>query len=209
MRTGDDICKYVINFKDVVKKNVRSGNNTFFWLDNWTGKGIFKDKFPELYHLEKKKKCKVSDRIVPSGMTWEWKRNLSSAPLVNAMTALLQCIGDFRLCTNHDFWSCEFAPGGKFSVAAVREAIDRPVTQDFSFKFLWANEVPKNTACFVWRAKFGRIPSAEGLIKRGVHLHSSICGRCNSEIESVEHIFMHYKLSSEIFESIWRWCNLG
>lgn len=99
--------------------------------------------------------------------------------------------------------------GVKFLVAAIREVMDRPESQDFSPKVLWINEIPKNVVYFVWRAKLGRIPSAEGLIKRGVHLNSSICGRCNSEIESVEHIFMHCKLSCEIFESIWRWCNLG
>lgn len=209
VRTRDDISKYGINTNDVVKKEVRAGNETLFWLDDWSRAGIFKEKFPGLYFLEKNKKCAISDRILPSGMFWEWKRRISSGQLLHELTELNICIGDFRPSANPDFWSSKFAPGGSFSVAAVREVIDRPESQDSSPNILWVNDVPKKVVCFVWRAKLGRIPSAEGLIKRGVHLQSSICRRCADDIESVEHIFMYCRFSREVFEATWSWCNLG
>lgn len=54
----------------VMKKQVNDGKNTFFWLEDWSGKGIFKSSFPALYALEKKKSCMVADRIGSDELKW-------------------------------------------------------------------------------------------------------------------------------------------
>lgn len=59
---GDELKKMGVNIEDIVVKKVHSGDNTLFWLDNWCGSGSLKIAFPGLYQLEKKKKCKVSEK---------------------------------------------------------------------------------------------------------------------------------------------------
>ena len=57
--------------EEIMVKQVRSGKDTFFWLDKWNGAGSLKDDFPHLYRLQKKKLCKVEERVTASGPKWE------------------------------------------------------------------------------------------------------------------------------------------
>lgn len=201
--------KFGISFNSVLKRKVGSGMDTFFWLDDWTGHGVFKEKFPGLYSIENRKTCKVNHRFDPLGVSWNWKNTSYSNHFALELNEINCCIGDFRPSGDPDSWSSDFVYNEQFSVAAIRDLIDKPVSPSPSSSVLWVNEVPKKVMCFVWRAYLGRVPSAEGLIKRGVHLSSSICSRCRDGIETVEHIFIHCPCSREILDQVWSWCGLG
>ena len=51
----------------------------------------------------------------------------------------------------------------------------------------WLKEIPKKVNIFVWRAKLRRLPTRVVLDEIGVDLDSSLCPRCGTEVESVEH----------------------
>ncbi|CAH1441010.1 unnamed protein product [Lactuca virosa] len=69
-------------------------------------------------------------------------------------------------------------------------------------------EVPLKVLCFIWRAKWGRVPSAQALISRGFSNISPNCGYCNHTDEISDHIFIHCDFASAVREWIMRWCGV-
>ena len=52
---------------------------------------------------------------------------------------------------------------------------------------IWLKSIPKKICIFLWRAKLGRLPSRSVLDKMRVDLDSTICPRCEREMETIEH----------------------
>ena len=61
-----------INFMELCKKELGAGNGTYFWYEDWSGNGILKDIFPDLFQLESRKMCLVTDRYHANGGTIDW-----------------------------------------------------------------------------------------------------------------------------------------
>ncbi|KAL4588128.1 hypothetical protein LXL04_001008 [Taraxacum kok-saghyz] len=57
---------------ELCKKELGAGNETYFWYEDWSGNGILKDIFPDLFQLESRKMCLVRDRYQMNGGTLEW-----------------------------------------------------------------------------------------------------------------------------------------
>lgn len=55
------------NIDDIFAKTVGKGDDTLFWFDKWMGPVPLKTAFPELYYLERRKHCKVVDKVSSSG----------------------------------------------------------------------------------------------------------------------------------------------
>ena len=51
----------------------------------------------------------------------------------------------------------------------------------------WIKSIPKKISIFIWRVMIDRLPSRSYLDKIGIDLDSSLCPRCESEMESVNH----------------------
>lgn len=101
-----DLENYGVNLDDIFHKQVKDGNNTFFWWDKWIGDAPLKCLFPELYKLEKKKGCKVSDRLSISGPVWNWIsepiNGVHNIELSNITTLLLT----HSYASGADVWMC-------------------------------------------------------------------------------------------------------
>ena len=61
-----------LDFDAIFRIQVGKGNNTLFWLDNWTGGGTFCTRFPQLYHKDRRKRCLVSERVKDDVVQWSW-----------------------------------------------------------------------------------------------------------------------------------------
>lgn len=59
----NELQKFGINFQDIMEKQVNNGDDTLFSMDTWCGSEPLKNKFPDLYQLERHKSCKVNERI--------------------------------------------------------------------------------------------------------------------------------------------------
>ncbi|XP_052620846.1 uncharacterized protein LOC128126776 [Lactuca sativa] len=73
----------------------------------------------------------------------------------------------------------------------------------------WLKEVPLKVLCFIWRAKWGRIPSAQALEGRGVQVPSIICGYCLNGVESADHILIQCKFAVIVRNWIMNWCGIN
>ena len=65
----EDLKDFGIDIENVLVKRVERGDDTLFWLDRWIGNLSLKISFPELYQMDKKKRCKVLERVQIRGPT--------------------------------------------------------------------------------------------------------------------------------------------
>lgn len=201
-----DLEEFGLCFDKIFKKDVGSGNNTFFWLDKWWGDEPLKASHTSLYQLEKKKSCLVSDRITSHGTVWDWKISPHSLVELRDIEQLSRSLSSFCPSNRNDVWRCELDSSGAFSVGVIREFLDNLDCSRPRVNILWSKIVPIKVSCFIWRALLGRIPSAEALIRRGIHLNSSICSLCNSNVECYNHILLGCGFAKEVWNFILLWC---
>ncbi|XP_052619680.1 uncharacterized protein LOC128126024 [Lactuca sativa] len=105
-------------------------------------------------------------------------------------------------------WRSDFVVDGVFSVARLRNRLDRASHLICDGDFWWLNSVPKKVVNFIWQAKQGRIPSAEALRKRNIQVPSTMCGICEHVEESVDHILTSCSLARNIITMVLKWCNV-
>ncbi|KAL6550624.1 hypothetical protein OROMI_021112 [Orobanche minor] len=197
-----DIEKFGLRFYDILKKTVNSGTSTLFWLDEWIADGKLKDQFPNLYQIEQKKRCLVGERITDQGLEWDWACNTQQAGLSTMVAQLNAIVGNFSLGTTTDDWSCGLDATGVFSISAVRTRMLTSGTNFMQDRVEWIKEAPMKVITFIWRAKMGRIPSSEALIKRGIPNIHSHCSHCNE-------VGTNCALGKTTGHWIFRWCGIG
>lgn len=205
-----DLENYGVNLDDIFHKQVKDGNNTFFWWDKWIGDAPLKCLFPELYKLEKKKGCKVSDRLSISGPVWNWIskpiNGVHDIELSNITTLLLT----HSYASGADVWMCPLSPDGSFYVHKVRSLLDSasapppwdPVVD-------WLHVIPIKILCCVWKANLGRLPSACELMKRGIQIDSLQCSQCINGLDEIKHTFFDCPFASRVWAMIFEWCNIA
>ncbi|WMV20535.1 hypothetical protein MTR67_013920, partial [Solanum verrucosum] len=62
----------------------------------------------------------------------------------------------------------------------------------------WKVKIPHKVACFIWLVARKAVLSHEGLKKRGFHLCSK-CYMCGEESETINHFFLHCKLTGQLW----------
>ncbi|CAI9268429.1 unnamed protein product [Lactuca saligna] len=171
------------------------------WLDNEN----LKSMFPELYKLEKTKKCKIRDRINTGGITWEWKSSPSSSSQACEFAELALKVESFLPNSQPDRWVCSISGDGVYHVNVVRELIDTVGLSNEGGKIDWIPEVPTKVRCFVWRAVLNGIPTACALQKRGINFNSVMCSYCDLEREDTDHALIKCPMAAKVWEEMLRW----
>lgn len=75
-------------------------------------------------------------------------------------------------------------------------------------EFWWINSSPKKVVSFIWRAKQGRIPSADELQKRNIQVASSMCGICRNTVETTNHVLTSCPFASDTINRVLNWCGV-
>ncbi|KAJ0534015.1 putative reverse transcriptase zinc-binding domain-containing protein [Helianthus annuus] len=193
-----------------MRGEVGNGQDLFFWLDPWLAQRPLKEEFPNLFRLEKRKKCKVKDRIVRlvsnSSGKWMW-RTEPNADVELAEWSRLCCLLRSTFLSDHkDRWTWLGSGVEGFSVKAVKHLLD--LNKDFSSRFVWewCSWIPKKCNLFAWRAEQDRIPTREALIRRNIFVEDSACPLCNTGVETVDHLFTSCGVATVIWQKIQTWC---
>ncbi|KAL7602873.1 hypothetical protein Lser_V15G17522 [Lactuca serriola] len=153
-----DIEKKGVPFNIIIQKSVSSGTDTLFWQDEWIHGGKLKDRFPGLYLIESKKRCKVAERIQLSGFEWNWDCDVAGADLSLELAQLMAVVALFIPRAASDSWKCGLDSSGIFTTKAMRAKL---VGSNMSFPFNhidWIKEAPLKVLTFVWRGKNGQNP---------------------------------------------------
>ncbi|KAL4561275.1 hypothetical protein LXL04_033439 [Taraxacum kok-saghyz] len=197
---------------ELCKKELGAGNGTYFWHEDWSGNGILKDIFPDLFLLESRKMCLVRDKYHANGSTtdrfWEWERTTLSYSEKIELSCCNLMLQSVTITNVADRWRWLGDGSGTFTVGSLRRIWEEFSFPEMEYKHFWNNWVPIKVNFLGWRAVLSRLPSKKGLASRGVHIPSSNCVFCKVEEESELHLFLQCAWVKEIWASIALWCEL-
>ena len=100
---------------------------------------------------------------------------------------------------------------GKFSVKSIYNiAISTHASVDQNFKLIWQNVAPPRVQCFGWLTYLGRVKTAEFLFRLGIIQDEgeALCSFCNSELETLDHLLLHYFPVWNCWAAILSWCGV-
>ncbi|KAJ9556572.1 hypothetical protein OSB04_011186 [Centaurea solstitialis] len=190
------------NFSGSFGKVVGNGCNTKYWEDRWAGGVVLKERFRRLYNLETCKEVLVADRGSFVGDVWGWTWSWRRPPLEREESELLEMsrlIENFKPVPHREDkvdWMLD--PVGGYSVKVFRTVLsekrsERRVEDRRGDPTKWVKEIPSKINVFYWRANLERVPCRVLFDKYGIYLDSTLCPRCNSEVESVPHALFSCK----------------
>ncbi|KAL4562127.1 hypothetical protein LXL04_034321 [Taraxacum kok-saghyz] len=144
----------------------------------------FIDIFSQIVKNEKKKLCKVADRVTQGGINWKWKSNPITAGLINDLDAINSDIAPISLHPGADQISCIISDDGNYRVSVLRKLIESKAPDpNIPFKVNWCKLIPIKVTSFIWRAAMGRIPSVVALSQRGITIDTCACIYCIDGLE--------------------------
>ena len=80
VKVGKGLDQVGIEFSSSFHRKVGDGAGTSFWNDMWIGECKLKDRFPRLYHLERRKEAKIVEKGRWIGSEWKWVWEWSREP---------------------------------------------------------------------------------------------------------------------------------
>ncbi|CAN1798982.1 hypothetical protein LINPERHAP1_LOCUS21951 [Linum perenne] len=96
-------------------------------------------------------------------------------------------------------WTLE--PKGVFTVRSMARQLSGCVFggfDDFPAEVIWRKHVPSKVAAFVWQASLNNISTIDNLVRRGFQFPNR-CIMCESEAESIRHLFFECSFSSQVW----------
>ncbi|KAJ9567392.1 LOW QUALITY PROTEIN: hypothetical protein OSB04_003358, partial [Centaurea solstitialis] len=188
VKAGVEIDKWGIHFSNSFRKLVGDGSGVKLWEDVWVGKERLKERFSRLYQLEVDKEVSITDRGEFVGEEWRWKLMWRREPRGRECGELEELNS---MASSGTSWTLD--PGGGFSVREVRRLIE-------------GRGAAARTPCvFRWRGKLERLPVREELAKRGIDLHSTLCPRCDDEVETVPHALIRCREVKTLWRLVEKW----
>ena len=88
-----------------------------------------------------------------------------------------------------------------FTVRAYYHLLIGHSEQSFPWKSIWKQKIPSRVAFFVWTAALGKCLTIDNLRKRKVCI-LNWCYMCKCNSESVNHLFLHCTVASELWDMV-------
>ncbi|XP_022027805.1 uncharacterized protein LOC110929017 [Helianthus annuus] len=213
VETKKDLTKRGVDIVRSLTSKIGVGDKTLFWVDTWYGDKPLKEKFPLIYQLAKEKRAKVQDNYTrPNGgvlWDWAWHKTPSTVNERQQMEELLGMLNQVRLSERSDYWIWNGGENQDFSVKAVRSTLARNINlNETADDFFWNNWATQKCSMFVRRAIKGKIPTATKLRERGVPVLSGMCGVCDSEEETPDHVLVKCRVAENVWEQVSRWVKM-
>ncbi|KAJ0938458.1 putative reverse transcriptase zinc-binding domain-containing protein [Helianthus annuus] len=192
------------------KGKLGNGGKLRFWNDLWYGDVVLKNRWPELYKIDKNKKCLVKERIGigSNGLRFlaNWYRYPHTVAEISEYQDLEKMLLSCKLSTAADTWVWGDGANENFTVVGCKILLskDRDGTRDTNFK--WEAWVPLRINIHVWRADQDRIPTKAALIRRQVNLSDGLCPMCSMQNEDLDHLMVRCGFAYGVWSGISKWC---
>ena len=190
-----------------LKKKVRDGSSTKFWLDNWIGDQDFCIQFPRLFRLEVNKESLVRDHW-NDWWTWSWSRPIDGGITSTQLSNLLNLIVNVQLSRDKDEWVWTLDKSNTFVVKYTKKNIDSLLLPDSQPHTRWCRFIPKKVNIFLWRAFRNRLPTRWNLSNKGIKIESILCPICSSSPETVDHTLWTCSLATSVWLKTFQWLDL-
>lgn len=93
-------------------------------------------------------------------------------------------------------------PVGSCSIKALYKALDKPPSgPHLPWQRLWVSKLPSKLLFFTWRVLQNRLPTGDKIHKFNPAF-SPTCTLCHEEVESIDHLLIHFKVSKSIWSMI-------
>ncbi|KAJ9556808.1 hypothetical protein OSB04_011422 [Centaurea solstitialis] len=174
-------------------RHFENGANIRFWTDIWDGSKSLAERFPRIAALDVDRNCTIADRISSSenGVQFNgrWIRPIREGREKSEVAEIGNLCRKLPVLDVGEGWVWGLTADGSFSSASLREAID-----DMSFHRCgplvnWNNTIPIKVRICNWRARLGRLPFKDNLIRRGVSVDNDGCVFCKDALETGDHVF--------------------
>ncbi|KAK3204429.1 hypothetical protein Dsin_018475 [Dipteronia sinensis] len=178
---------------------VGNGRRADFWSDPCGFDLPLKVLCPRIFAIASNKSGRVVDYGRWQDSVWKWEVQLRR-PLFGweqdqwkVFLSILEC---FRIChTNPDVLAWSYCLDGKFSVSSLRRCLEDANSEPcHDHSFIWKGLCPSKVEMFIWQLIKGRV----------LGLNSN-CRFCNSEIESIDHLFLHCDWTWELWSRCMAW----
>ncbi|GKB26925.1 reverse transcriptase domain, reverse transcriptase zinc-binding domain protein, partial [Tanacetum coccineum] len=202
-RIGEEINRVGIEFTSSCVGLLGDGRDIRFWVDRWVDNKRLCDRFPRLYHFDRRKEGSVMEKgsWVNDVWCWEWDWVRNIRGRVNReFEDLLGVVQNIVVHSNcRDKWRWTLNENGEFTVKELARLVEEKIlhTESGGHETLWNILVPKKVNIFVWRAIKGRLPVLVELDKRGIDLDSVLCPCCNNSVETCAHCLCFTSVSKE------------
>ncbi|CAL9222403.1 unnamed protein product [Arabidopsis halleri] len=203
------IWKFLLNLRPMAKALIRcnlgDGLSASFWYENWTPLGPLIDLFGESrpsflgvpINATVAEACDSRGWILPSSRS----RNQNAITLRNHLLSIpspSQANGP----DNYE-WEVDNHSSSNFSTKLTWNYFrPREETKLWVPAVWFKNSVPKHAFTF-WIANLDRLPVRSRLHEWGMQL-SSVCGLCNSNVETRDHLLLHCNFVEEIWHHVMR-----
>ncbi|KAJ0592085.1 putative reverse transcriptase zinc-binding domain-containing protein [Helianthus annuus] len=107
-----------------------------------------------------------------------------------------------------DSWTAKFIGSGCFKVSSVKKLIIEATCVIPEASYEWCNWVPRKVGIVAWRAFLDRLPTADALSRRNIHVETPYCRICDTNMESVDHLFTGCPVSMEVWQVVFAWCRV-
>ena len=90
---------------------------------------------------------------------------------------------------------------GVFDIRSFYSVLRGSPQVTFPWKASWGVRVPRRVAFFTWSAAWGRILTADNLMRRGFQL-AGRCYMCRCEGETISHLLLHCPIAMEMWSYV-------
>ncbi|MFS8011332.1 putative reverse transcriptase zinc-binding domain-containing protein [Helianthus anomalus] len=148
--------------------------------------------------------------MVGDGLTfnWAWSSQQLSEDQTVSIQQLNSMLSGVRLSAGKDAWSWQAGKDGVFYVKSTKRLLFSDSVAGSWFVMDWCRWVPAKVNIHSWRMEMNKLPTGEGLRKRNIAIDDIACPMCNSEEETVDHVFIACRVAAIIWSEISSWCKI-
>ena len=184
------------DFVPYVDLVVSTGDQILFWINRWCGDRPLKDIFLDLYACASNRQATIASTLIrlASGSRVEWNVHFVcnfndwEVEGVASFFELLHSHTSFKEGVDGLRW--RLTGNGIFNIQSYYLALkdNHPVT--FPWKAIWGVHAPRRVDFFAWSTSWGRILTADNLMRQGYQL-AGWCCMCRRDGETINHLLLH------------------
>ena len=172
------------------------GDRIRCWIDRWCGDCPLKDVFPDLYACASNHQATIDSILIRSalGSRSDWNvhfvRNFNDWEVegVASFFELLHSHSSFRKGGDGLRWRLK--GNGVFDIRSFYSALRHKQPMTFPWKAIWGVHALKRVSFFAWSASWGKIITADNLMRRGYQL-AGWCCMCRRDGETINNLLIH------------------
>jgi hypothetical protein len=165
--------------------HLNNGKQIRFWEDKWLGNYLFKDQYPSLYNIARRKSVIVESVLSTVSLNISFRRFLNQNNII-LWNDLVRRVLHIRLNTQADVFIWNLHQNGQYTVNSLYMALINNGVVHMN-KQLWKLRVLLKIKVFMWYMRKEVILTKDNLARRNWG-NSTQCSFCLRE-ESIQHLF--------------------